>query len=670
MEQSHTPMNIRWTIGMAVIVSSVAVPGAAGQVPGDASDPVRPYLERGEAYDLFIQALRLEDEGEIVQAVELLARAAELDAEAPAIPAAQAGLYARLDQATNAVEAAERALALDAEYVDAHRVLGLMFAALAEQAAGQSAGQRSANAESYRRRALTHLEQAAAGGVEDARVTFSLGRLLVETGAFDDAVAALEPFVRDRPGFVDGLLLLATAYAGAGRAVEATEALEEAVRGRPRSVRALSALAELYEAEGRWDDAADAYGRAAARRPSDVDLKRRWAAALLNAGDQERARTVIEEVVEARPSDGGAIYLLSEIERRLNNFEAAEAAARQVIALEPDGARGIYALAQVFLDRRQYRELVEVVEPFVRDLRERGSAPRELAMLLVQSGASHLTLGDSEAALAAFELARDAAPDDPIMEAYLGQAYLESGQPEDAVASLSEARERHADDLRLDGMYARALVATGRADQGIGVMETAVARHAENPIAHVNLANLLVETGRVNDAVAALRDAEPNFPADTSILFQLGAILEQQALYADAEQAFRRVIQRDPSHHQALNYLGYMLADRADRLDESVELIQRALESDPHNGAYLDSLGWAYFRLEEWELAETYLRQAAEQMTRDSVIQDHFGDVLFQRGQFTEAVEAWERALAGDVESIELSVIERKIEGARQRGGR
>jgi tetratricopeptide (TPR) repeat protein len=239
-------MNIRWTIGMAVIVSSVAVPGAAGQVPGDASDPVRPYLERGEAYDLFIQALRLEDEGEIVQAVELLARAAELDAEAPAIPAAQAGLYARLDQATNAVEAAERALALDAEYVDAHRVLGLMFAALAEQAAGQSAGQRSANAESYRRRALTHLEQAAAGGVEDARVTFSLGRLLVETGAFDDAVAALEPFVRDRPGFVDGLLLLATAYAGAGRAVEATEALEEAVRGRPRSVRALSALAELY----------------------------------------------------------------------------------------------------------------------------------------------------------------------------------------------------------------------------------------------------------------------------------------------------------------------------------------------------------------------------------------------------------------------------------------
>jgi tetratricopeptide (TPR) repeat protein len=113
-----------------------------------------------------------------------------------------------------------------------------------------------------------------------------------------------------------------------------------------------------------------------------------------------------------------------------------------------------------------------------------------------------------------------------------------------------------------------------------------------------------------------------------------------------------------------------MLADRADRLDESVELIQRALESDPHNGAYLDSLGWAYFQLEEWELAETYLRQAAEQMTRDSVIQDHFGDVLFQRGQFTEAVEAWERALAGDVESIEPSVIERKIEGARQRGGR
>ena len=113
-----------------------------------------------------------------------------------------------------------------------------------------------------------------------------------------------------------------------------------------------------------------------------------------------------------------------------------------------------------------------------------------------------------------------------------------------------------------------------------------------------------------------------------------------------------------------------MLADRGERLHESVQLIQRALESDPHNGAYLDSLGWAYFKLEKWDLAETYLRQASEQLSQNSVIQDHFGELLFKRGRYTEAIEAWERAVVGDAESIDLPGVERKIRDARERVGR
>ncbi len=493
MEQSQLAMNIRRAAGMAIVTVSVTATGVVGQVQDETSHPARAYQRQAEAYDLFLQSLRLENSGDITRAIEVLNRAAELDVEAAAIPAAQASLYARLNRATAAIKAAEHALVLDADYGDAHRVLGLTFAALSEQAAQQPASQRSPDAETYRRRALTHLEQAVAADVFDARITFSLARLYVETGEFDEAVATLEPFVRERQEFVDGLLLLSRAYAGSGRLAEATEVLEEAVRRQPRSVRMLSALAELYQAEGRWPEAADAYERAAARRPSDLNLKRRWVALLLNAGDQERARGVIREVVEARPEDGRALYLLSEVERRLNNFGAAEAAVRRVMALEPNSARGF---------------------------------------------------------------------------------------------------------------------------------------------------------------------------------FQLGAIFEQQARYADAEQAFRAALERDPLDHQTLNYLGYMLADRGERLNESVALIQRALASDPHNGSYLDSLGWAYFKLEEWELAETYLRQASEQLSQNSVIQDHFGDLLFRRGRYVEAVEAWERALRGDADSIDPAVIKRKIEDGKERARR
>jgi tetratricopeptide (TPR) repeat protein len=110
-----------------------------------------------------------------------------------------------------------------------------------------------------------------------------------------------------------------------------------------------------------------------------------------------------------------------------------------------------------------------------------------------------------------------------------------------------------------------------------------------------------------------------------------------------------------------------MLAERGERLDEAVKLIHRALEVDPNNAAYLDSLGWAYFKLDRMDLAEGHLRRAAEQMTTNSVVQDHFGDLLYKLGRYREAVEAWQRALAGDGADIERTAIERKLRQAREK---
>jgi len=149
-----------------------------------------------------------------------------------------------------------------------------------------------------------------------------------------------------------------------------------------------------------------------------------------------------------------------------------------------------------------------------------------------------------------------------------------------------------------------------------------------------------------------------------------GAMLEQQALHADAERVFRQVIARDPAHGPTLNSLGYTLADRGSRLDEAVALLRRAVALDPYNGAYLDSLGWAYFKLSQFDLAERNLRTAAEQLPRDSVVQDHWGDLLAKRGRYADAVEAWRRALAGDGERIERTTIERKIGDALDKSGK
>ena len=110
-----------------------------------------------------------------------------------------------------------------------------------------------------------------------------------------------------------------------------------------------------------------------------------------------------------------------------------------------------------------------------------------------------------------------------------------------------------------------------------------------------------------------------------------------------------------------------MLAERGERLDESVGYLKRALQVEPENPSYLDSLGWAYFKADKLDLAETNLKRAAEQLKTNSVIQEHYGQVLFKLGRYDEAIAAWNRALAGDGDSIDKADVDKKIKAAKQK---
>ncbi len=130
---------------------------------------------------------------------------------------------------------------------------------------------------------------------------------------------------------------------------------------------------------------------------------------------------------------------------------------------------------------------------------------------------------------------------------------------------------------------------------------------------------------------------------------------------------FRQLIAKEPNNAVALNYLGYMLAERGERLTESVDFIKRALAIDPDNGSYLDSIGWAYYKDGKLDLAVDNLKRAADQLLTNSVVQDHYGDVLFKLGRYDDAIGAWNRALSGDGDSIDRGDIDKKIRSARQK---
>ena len=117
------------------------------------------------------------------------------------------------------------------------------------------------------------------------------------------------------------------------------------------------------------------------------------------------------------------------------------------------------------------------------------------------------------------------------------------------------------------------------------------------------------------------------------VWFLRGSTFEREKRYAEAEEQFKKVLASDPEHASALNYLGYMLADQNKKLDEALGYIKKAVDLDPANGAYLDSLGWAYFRLGKYELAEENLLKASQKINTDPTVHDHLGDLYQKTGR-------------------------------------
>jgi tetratricopeptide (TPR) repeat protein len=172
---------------------------------------------------------------------------------------------------------------------------------------------------------------------------------------------------------------------------------------------------------------------------------------------------------------------------------------------------------------------------------------------------------------------------------------------------------------------------------------------------------------RYADAAVVLKDLIARDPRDASLVYQYANALDKSGRPGEAEAALRGLLARDPNNANALNSLGYLFAERGERLDEAVELLQRALTIEPENASFLDSLGWAYFRQGRLELAEGPLAAAAAKLPDNSVIQDHLGDLRYRQKRFDEAIAAWKRSLAGDGESIDRAAIEKKLREAQSR---
>jgi len=157
--------------------------------------------------------------------------------------------------------------------------------------------------------------------------------------------------------------------------------------------------------------------------------------------------------------------------------------------------------------------------------------------------------------------------------------------------------------------------------------------------------------------------SEDELKENTQPLYFRGICHEREKQWGKAEADFKRVLAIEPDNADALNYLGYTWVDRGENLTEAFNMIRKAIELEPNSGAIVDSLGWAHYKLGQYQEAKTKLEDAVELAPSSATIIDHLGDVYWKLGRYREAGYQWERALDYDPTDEERANIRVKLKG-------
>jgi tetratricopeptide (TPR) repeat protein len=244
----------------------------------------------------------------------------------------------------------------------------------------------------------------------------------------------------------------------------------------------------------------------------------------------------------------------------------------------------------------------------------------------------------------------------------LSDGLIKTGKPRDALKVLQSEEEMFAGagDLerhRFQIEEAEVLEALGRGEEARQILDQLAAANDRQAV--LLLMQYYQERSRYEEMIPILgraiaaTDTTKGKGGDLDLVFSLGVANERLGRFAEAEAAFQRALAIDPDDGRTLNYLGYMWADRGEKLEQALELIQRAVALEPDNGAYVDSLGWAYFRLGRLNEARHHLEEAARLMPEDATILEHLGDLYVALQIPDKAREIYRRALAMDDDNVE-----------------
>jgi tetratricopeptide (TPR) repeat protein len=640
--------------------------------------------DRGAAYYHYMLAHMYEEQVTVYgrselanKALEEYRLAIEADPSSEFLTSGLAELYVKTGRIRDAVLQAQDILKRDPNNIEAHKLLGRIYLRSLGDMPGGGNG-----SENVLKLAIEQYEQIVKIEPNNVDDHLLLGRLYRLNNDLQKAENELKIAIKLDPDSEEGVTTLALLYSDEGDTAHALQVLSS-VPDTARSAKLYAALGATYEQRKDYKSAIDAYKHAIQLDRDNLDAIRGLAENLLNDGQIDAALDQYKVIADANPEDAQTYLRISEIYRRQGKYEEALDSLKKAQAMVPDALEVPYNIAVVYQAQARYDEAEKILQDLLKktekpDTSYSQSDRNNRGIFIERLG---MVYRDQENYQAAVDTFRKMIPlgDDNAKTGYqdIIDTYREAKQWSQATAVAKEAMQKLPDDRDLRMVLDAQLADTGDPDKPIADIRSLLKGTPEDREVYIRLAIIYTRLKRYSEAEEALDKAErlSTKPEDKEyVVFLRGDTYEHEKKYDEAETQFKKVLAANPQSAVTLNYLGYMNADRGVLLEESLNYIKQAVSLDPTNGAYLDSLGWVYFKLGKYDLAEETLTKASLRMGSDPTVQDHLGDLYQKTGRlklaaahWERAVEEWNKTVATEVETDLLAATQKKLDAAKVR---
>jgi tetratricopeptide (TPR) repeat protein len=610
------------------------------------------------------------------KAMEEYRLAIEADPSSEFLTSGLAELYVKTGRIRDAVLEAQDIIKRDPNNLEAHKLLGRIYLrSLGDMPGGNGS-------DNVLKLAIEQYEQIIKIEPTNVDDHLLLGRLYRLNNDLQKAEDALKTAVKLDPDSEEAITTLALLYSDEGDTTHALQVLSS-VPDTGRSAKLYAALGATYEQRKDFKSAIDAYKHAIQLDRDNLDAIRGLAENLLNDGQIDAALDQYKVIADANPEDAQTYLRISEIYRRQGKYDQALESLKKAEAMVPEALEVPYNIAVVYEAQARYDDAIKILQDLLKktekpdnsysqsDRNNRGIFIERLGMVY----------RDQENYQAAVDTFRKLIPlgDDNARTGYQDviDTYREAKQWPQATAVAKEAVQKLPDDRELRMVLDAQLADVGDPDKPLADVRSLLKGTAEDREVYVRLAIMDTRLKRWSDAEEALNKAEQlSTKAEDKeyVYFLRGSTYEREKKFDEAEAEFKKVLTANPQSAVTLNYLGYMNADRGVQLEESLNYIKEAVNLEPTNGAYLDSLGWAYFKLGKYDLAEESLVKASLRMASDPTVHDHLADVYQKTGRlklaaahWERAVEEWNKTVPAEVDNDLLAATQKKLDAAKVR---